>query len=85
MSDTIYKPHFFFSQNFQALAPVHWWVDEGARVEVDGEKMVRFNDTITPESRGDWFDSREAALRHVADQVRRYAATLVEKAAEIEA
>lgn len=80
----VFRPHFFFSQSWQSSAPVNWWVDEGTPLEFEGQRMVRFHDTITPESRGEWFPTREEALKHVASEVRRYAASLVEKAAEIE-
>jgi len=85
MSDrVVYRPYFFFSQSWQSSAPINWWVDEGETVEFEGERMVRFHDTISPVGRGVWFPTRKEALQHVASEVRRYAASLVEKAAEIE-
>lgn len=84
MSEPIYRPYFFCSQTWQTSTPVNWWVDEGTRVTVDGERMVRFRDTLTLEAHGGWFTSRTAALAHVANEVRRYADALLRKAEEIE-
>lgn len=85
MSEAVYRPYFFFNQNSNSSPPVSWWVDEGKPVTFEGQKMIRFHDTLVPAWKGYWFPTREEALKHVADEVRRYAATLVEKAAEIEA
>jgi hypothetical protein len=85
MSDqVVYRPYFFYSQAWQASSPVSWWVDEGTPVTFEGQEMVRFHDTLVPAKRGDWFATREEALKHVAEEVRRYAAMLAEKAEEIE-
>lgn len=84
MSEVLYRPTFYFSTEPKSLAPVQWWIDEGTRVNVDGEPMVRVRNLIFTEEGGRWFESKEEALASVANAVREYAAKLVEKAAEIE-
>lgn len=78
----VYKGNVYVSDGIGTIR-VNWYVDEGETIDVDGEEMVKTYSLIMKREKGEWHETREEAMAHIAGKLRAHAGVLAEKAVEV--